>query len=228
LLRFHGQHDRFLGAASVGHKRIGSTHRADLAHKLGDCVDGRANDHQVCVGDALGNVGRESVDDAELLGFGEIGLISTDPNDLAGKLPLAQCQSNRSTDQPDADNRHPLKICHAGILSGKEPHGEGRPAMSPAGLDSGLECDHESFGQKPFPWGTVCGLQPKNESRRSWRLNCHRRIQLSGNRAIRSVLAVVPVGHRQRSHHGCRSLRNRTSLIETPAATNVLARLPKK
>ena len=46
----------------------------------------------------------------------ETGLPPADADDVAREFPFPQCQSDRATDQPDADDGYRIVLSHAGIL----------------------------------------------------------------------------------------------------------------
>ena len=79
-------------------------------------VDRRADDHQLGRFHAVGHVGRTGVDGSELFGPLKPLLIAADTDHLACQLPLAHRQSDGAPNQPHADNRHGVELCHGSIL----------------------------------------------------------------------------------------------------------------
>ena len=99
-----GLDDRLLRAAGVGNQRALAAVLGRLANVVDDPADGRADDDQVGLGHALGQVDRRVGHGPDPAGDAQAGLAASDADDPLGQSPLAQGQADRPADQADADD----------------------------------------------------------------------------------------------------------------------------
>ena len=109
--------DLSLGAARIGHQRVTRRQLGHATHVLGDPADGRADDHDLGGGHAIGQIGRSAVDGTQPAGLVERRRVAADTDHLGRKFPGAERQADRSSDQPDADKCHGPRKLQCSTLS---------------------------------------------------------------------------------------------------------------
>ena len=95
--------DLSLGAAGIGHQRVTRRQLRHAAHVLGDAADGRADDHDLGGGHAIGQISRPTVDGTQPASLVECRRVAADTDHLGCQFPGTERQPDRSSDQPDAD-----------------------------------------------------------------------------------------------------------------------------
>ncbi len=83
-----------------------------------DSSDRRADDDQLGVGHALGQIDGGVGHGADAAGGAQTGLAAADADHRVGQSSLAQGQADRSADQSDADDGHRLEVFHARFRPG--------------------------------------------------------------------------------------------------------------
>lgn len=102
--------DGDLDAADVGDDGAGLEMRGDVACEIGHLADGGAEDDEVGVGDAGGEVGGGAMDGAEGFGFEGGGFAAYEAGDLARQAPAREREAERATEQTESDEGNVAEV----------------------------------------------------------------------------------------------------------------------